>query len=172
MSTSAGIEYNFSREQTLIAMSQAPSASGIQNSHLQLAQWYAELADTLQMQRSAALSDRTAPRSVAGDAGQADQGQPPGRTSRTRAGKTELHAGLHWSVRSLRAAAASQPSAATARAHAPDPEEGSNPAARHEQPPAAGPLRRLRHRVQYRTTARSSRHEMSRRGLHCLNETL
>ena len=30
------------------------------------------------------------------------------------------------------------------RAHAPDPEEGSHPAARHEQPAATGPLRRLR----------------------------
>ena len=39
------------------------------------------------------------------------------------------------------------------RAHAPHPEEGSHPPARRQQPPAAGPLRRLHARVQHRATA-------------------
>ena len=41
-----------------------------------------------------------------------------------------------------------------------------------KQPAAAGPLRRLRARVQYRTAARGARHEVSRRGLFGLTAPL
>ena len=43
------------------------------------------------------------------------------------------------------------------RAHAPHLEEGGDPAARHEQPAAAGPLRRLPRRVQHRAAAPGAR---------------
>jgi transposase InsO family protein len=51
------------------------------------------------------------------------------------------------------------------RTHASDPQEGGDPAARAEQPAAAGALRRLRAQVQSRTPARGARHEVPRRGL-------
>ena len=51
------------------------------------------------------------------------------------------------------------------RAHASHPEDRDHPAARHEQPPAAGPLRRLRPRVQPRAAPRGARHEGARRDL-------
>jgi transposase len=51
------------------------------------------------------------------------------------------------------------------RTHAPDPQKGSHPTARHEQPAATGALRCLRQRIQQRAAARGIGNENTPRGL-------
>ena len=58
------------------------------------------------------------------------------------------------------------------RAHAPDLEEGSHAAARHEQPAATGSLRCLRARIQHRAAARGLGHEDARRSVFRLSKKL